>query len=281
MPPRKLALIMGVANQRSIAWACVQSFLNRNYDCILTYQFSRFEKSIQRLTEQQHDSNTSPGRIVGAIPCNVQHDEAIPRLFQVDIPSLLSQEDHRRPFDAIVHSLAYADMKDPRLSHTNWPVFSQAMQVSAFSFLQLTHEAVQNDLVHTADNSATCNHSSIIALSYLGAVRAVPNYQSMGPAKAALEAIVRGLALEYGPTHQLHVNAVSAGPIATAAARGGIRDFGRLQQAVKDTCPLRRNVKAAEVAHVVSWLSESTGITGQTIYVDAGYSSVVPIAVNL
>lgn len=273
MTSRKLALIMGVANQRSIAWACVQSFLSRNYDCILTYQSARFEKSVQRLIEQR--GNDSPGRILGAVPCNVECDEAIPRLLQVDIPSILMDD---RPFDAIVHSIAYADMQDPRLSQTSWSVFSQALHISAYSFLQLTHEVVQKDFVHTADSTATGSHSSLIALTYLGAVRAVPNYQSMGPAKAALEATVRGLALEYGPTHQLHINAVSAGPIATAAARGGIRDFSALQQAVKETSPLRRSVKASEVANVVRWLSESTGVTGQTIYVDAGYNSVVPIA---
>lgn len=261
---------MGVANQRSIAWACVQSFLNRNYDCILTYQSPRFEKAIQKLIEQ---TNNAPGRILGAVPCDVQCDEAIPRLLQTDVPSLLTN--HRRPFDAIVHSIAYADMQDPRLSQTSWSVFSQALQISTFSFLQLTKEVVQNEFVHTADS-----HSTLIALTYLGAVRAVPNYQCMGPAKAALEATVRGLALEYGPTHQLHINAVSAGPIATAAARGGIRHFSALQQAVKETSPLRRNITAAEVANVVSWLAESTGVTGQTIYVDAGYNSVVPFALD-
>ncbi|GAX19313.1 hypothetical protein FisN_4Lh108 [Fistulifera solaris] len=206
MTSRKLALIMGVANQRSIAWACVQSFLSRNYDCILTYQSARFEKTVQKLIEQKGSS--SFGRILGA----------------------------------------------------------------------LTRELAEQDLIHKPDIGMTGNHSSLVALTYLGAVRAVPNYQSMGPAKAALEAMVRGLALEYGPTHQLHVNAVSAGPIATAAARGGIRNFSTLQQAVKDTSPLRRNVSAEEVANVVSWLSDSTGVTGQTVYVDGGYSSVVPIA---
>jgi enoyl-[acyl-carrier protein] reductase I len=273
MASRKLALIMGVANQRSIAWACVQSFLSRNYDCILTYQSARFEKTVQKLIEQQRSS--SSGRILGAVSCNVECNDAIPQLLQTDIPALLT--DHP-PFDAIVHSIAYADLQEPRLSQSSWPVFSQALHISAYSFLQLTRELVEQDLIHKADISMTGNHSSLVALTYLGAVRAVPNYQSMGPAKAALEAMVRGLAMEYGPTHQLHVNAVSAGPIATAAARGGIRNFSALQQTVKETSPLRRNVNAAEVANVVSWLSESTGVTGQTIYVDGGYSSVVPIA---
>lgn len=275
MTAQKLALIMGVANQRSIAWACVQSFLSQNYDCILTYQSDRFEKSIQKLIEQQKINN-SPGRILGAVPCNVECEKAIPLLLQADIPHLLA--DRHRPFDAIVHSIAYADMQDPRLSQTNWSIFSQALHISAYSFLQLTREVVEKDFVHISDGSTTGSHSSLISLTYLGAVRAVPNYQSMGPAKAALEATVRGLALEYGPTHQLHINAVSAGPIATAAAKGGIRSFSSLQQAVKETSPLRRHVKAEEVANVIRWLSESTGVTGQTIYVDAGYNSVVPIA---
>jgi enoyl-[acyl-carrier protein] reductase I len=286
---KRLALVMGVGNHRSIAWACVQSLLQRNYDCIVTYQSDRFAKPVQKLIDAYEsasaESNNNRGRILGAVACNVETD--IPKLVQEDVPQLLLKDSINRKLDSIVHSIAYCDMKDPRLSQATWPVYAQAMHISAYSFLELARCAVESNLLHSPNDNDTADSnkndsqspplvssSSLIAMTYLGAVRAAPNYQCMGPAKAALEATVRGIAAEYG---HLHVNAVSAGPIATLSARG-IRDFSVLQNHVSDTAPLRRSVTAREVAAAVAFLAEQTGITGQTIYVDAGYSSVVPVA---
>jgi enoyl-[acyl-carrier protein] reductase I len=268
---KRLALVMGVANRRSIAWACVQSLLERNFDCILTYQSDRFTKPVQKLIDQHHeasaDNNIATGRVLGSVACNVE--EGLSHLFADAVPEIL--QSNNRKFDSMVHSLAYCDMTDPRLSRATWPVYGQAMQISAYSFLEMTRCAVDSNLLHPPNSTES---SSIVALSYLGAVRTAPNYQCMGPAKAALEATVRGLAAEY---HHLHINSVSAGPIATAAAKGGIRNFSQLQQHVADTAPLRRSVTTKEVAAAVTFLSEQTGITGQTLYVDGGYSSVIPV----
>ena len=168
---RRLALVMGVANKRSIAWACVQSLLDRDYDCVITYQSDRFDKPIQRLIDSL--SPTETGQIIGALPCAVE--AGIPKLLQHDVKELL--KDDNRKFDAMIHSLAYSDMTKPRLSQATWPVFAQAMQISAYSFLEMTRIALESDLLHAADSKES---SSLVALSYLGAVRAAPNYQCMG-----------------------------------------------------------------------------------------------------
>jgi len=124
------------------------------------------------------------------------------------------------------------------------------------------------------DESDANTSASITTLSYLGATRAVPNYNVMGPAKASLESAVRGLALELGPPpHQIRVNSVSAGPINTMAAKG-IRGFTDMRTDSEERSMLRRNVTAEEVADAVVFLSGAAGITGHTLYVDGGYSSV-------
>ena len=142
-----------------------------------------------------------------------------------------------------------------------------AQQISAFSLLE-TAKFGQSVLNST--------NSSITALTYLGSSRALPNYYLMGPAKASLEACVRGLAAELG-SQSIRVNAVSAGPLRTLSSRG-IPQFTDLYQHVQEKAPLRRNVTGQEVADTISFLAiGGTGITGQVIYVDAGYSSVIPV----
>ena len=280
---RRLALVMGVANHKSIAWACAQSLLRKNFDCIITYQSERFAANVEKLTKN-YLMKEKGGRILGALPCNVQDEEAIPKLFAQDLPTLISDQEK---LDSIVHNIAYCDMKQgSQLSQVDWKVYAQAQQISTYSFLQLAQTAVETNRVHQYRNdestiisssSSSGIPTSLIALTYLGAVRATPHYQSMGPAKAALEAIVRQLAAEYGPTHGLHVLAVSAGPINTLSSRG-IPHFSELLHHVQKTAPLRRSESVEEVAQMVAFLSsEMTGVTGQTLYVDAGYSSVVPV----
>jgi enoyl-[acyl-carrier-protein] reductase (NADH) len=319
---KRLALVMGVANHRSVAWAVVQSLLQRNFDCIVTCT-DRYRPAVEKLMVvlAQQQQSSGRGRILGAVACNVETD--VPSLFSQTLPDFLHKNNisqhhdtTKTQLDAIVHCIAYSNMSSSAmLSRATWSVYAQAQQVSAYSFLEVAQAAVQHNLLHTttqalpptttsvelamdknpsssdsapqmsplrgddtaAPPSSSSSSSSLIALTYLGAVRAVPNYQCMGPAKAALESIVRGLASEYGE-HGIHVNAVSAGPMATISARG-IAQFSVLQNHVQQTAPLRRSVTQHEVAEAVAFLSTATGITGQTVYVDAGYSSVVPVHV--
>jgi enoyl-[acyl-carrier protein] reductase I len=296
----KVALIMGVANKRSIAWACVESFLRKqNYDCILTFQSERFRSKVDTLVDaanQQH-ANNSNNRIIASLPCNVETD--LPNLFQDMLPEHLED----RKIDAIVHSIAFANFEGhaDRLSQASWQAFAQAQHVSAYSFLETARCAVESNLLHTEDTDTSSSNtrfmSSLTALSYIGATRSVPNYHIMGPAKASLEAIVRGLAAELGPpmptishdinssnisnTHsRLRVNCVSAGPIQTAAARGipGFRDLAQHADLAAPT----GNPTVDQVADVVTWVADSSasaGVTGQTIHVDGGYSTIVPVPV--
>jgi enoyl-[acyl-carrier protein] reductase I len=194
----------------------------------------------------------SPNRI-HALPCNVQNE--IPLLFEQRLPELLGHAS----LDAIVHSIAYApDMKQSTLLTTRREDFCLAHDVSAYSFLEVAQYS---------------NTQSLTALSYLGAVRAVPHYSVMGPCKASLESLVRGLALELG-SRGTRVNAVSSGPLATMSGRG-ITGISSIQADVECRAPLKRNVTADEVADTVRFLAtQGTGITGQTIYVDGGYSIV-------
>jgi len=254
---RKVALIMGVANKRSIAWACVQSFLKADFDCVLTYQSDRFASAIGKLTEHNP-------RLLSSLACNVETE--IPQLFQNQLPEILKD----RKIDAIVHSIAYANFEKTTLGQASWNAYQQAQHISAYSFLETAQ--------HASNTEILSSEASLTALSYLGAVRAIPYYHIMGPAKAALESLVRGLSIEYGPP--LRVNAVSAGPLNTLAARG-IPHFSRLQQHTANHSPLGRSVTAQEVADTVYFLATTgTGITGQTIYVDGGYNTIVPIAVD-
>lgn len=331
---KKTALILGVANHRSIAWACVESFL-RDYDRIVfTYQSERFAKTandlILQLQQSQqaqtqaatrfaahhsttttsssssHSSHSSlpssirPPPLVVALACNVETELA--SLFHERIPQAFQDKDNDTTddytLDAIVHSIAYApDMNDRGLLHTSREAFLQAHAVSAYSLLETTQLALpmlQRKCTSSSKSdeaggagSISSSSSSITTLSYIGAMRAVPHYNAMGPAKASLEALVRGLAREIGAAgqnnndshhHSIRINAVSAGPLNTMAARG-IAGMTQLRQHYEQHAPLLRNVTAREVADTVRFVAstEATGMTGQTIYVDGGYSCIVPV----
>ena len=300
---RGLALVLGVANHRSIAWACVQSFVNAGHDCIFTYKSDRFKSTSEKLTmkQQQSEEGKEPrdhqqrcaGRIVGSFPCDVATDGDLELLFQERIPQFLDASDSNRTIDAVVHSIAYADFEGRPFSGSSWDAYAECQKISAYSFLRSSHLA--RPLMNSVSNFKS---PSMTALTYLGSSRAVPNYHIMGPAKASLEAIVRGLAMEFGagsgscntgaggddddgpptPSSVIRVNAVSAGPISTLAARG-IPKFGSLHKQAAFQSPLGRPVDVAEVADVVNFLSmQATGVTGQVVHVDGGYSSIVPVS---
>ena len=260
---------MGVANHRSIAWACAQQFLLNQiqtkevWDVIVTYQSERFQSNAHKLissTPSSSDStdHNSAGRLLGALKCNVQTD--VPSLFRGQELMDLLQD---RPIHTIVHSIAHAPNLQNPLLKTSLQDYLEAHHISAFSFLETAQYA--QPLLH--------NSSSLIGLTYIGAVRAMPNYHVMGPAKGSLEALIRGLAVEFGHSSGTRVNAVSAGPLPTLSAKGGISDFTTLQQQVHQRAPLG-NVTQQQVASTVQFLASdaSSGITGQTLYVDGGYS---------
>ena len=296
---RRTALVCGVANARSIAWASARSLLQSDYDVVCTYQSDRFASQVERLVKRENEmvarqqqasaegtSNCPSANVprIECLPCDVSCDDSVESLFTERLPECLSDmnaDRERIRLDALIHSVAYAPpdaMKDGSLLSTSRESFGLAHDISSYSLILMARHALPmmsaNDRIGGNESSDQITSASITALSYLGANRAVPNYNVMGPAKASLESVVRGLALELGPPpHQIRVNAVSSGPINTMAAKG-IRSFSDMRVDSENRSMLRRNVTAEEVADAVVFLSGATGITGQTLYVDGGYSSV-------
>mmetsp|Transcript_12483 Transcript_12483/g.26410 ORF Transcript_12483/g.26410 Transcript_12483/m.26410 type:complete len:318 (+) Transcript_12483:21-974(+) len=300
---RRTALVVGVANARSIAWSSARCLLQRGYDVVVTYQNDRFARSVETLVRHENDElqgvsgggggGTASFSIprLSCLPCDLSCDDSVKSLFAERLPSRLWDQDRstgsgdthnttnrRHRLDAIVHSVAWAPpdaMKEGTLLDTTRKSFGLAHDASSYSLLLLARHALPLMSARDDENvNISGTSSSITALSYLGSTRAVPNYNIMGPAKASLESVVRGLALELGPSpHRIRVNAVSSGPINTMAAKG-IRGFSGMREDSEQRSMLRRNVTADEVGDAVAFLAGATGITGQTLYVDGGYSSV-------
>jgi enoyl-[acyl-carrier protein] reductase I len=268
---RPLALVMGVANHRSIAWHVAESFLRQDTDVIVTHHLQRPGplQALNRLVEQANQGQSA--QILGLLPCNVQTD--LPHLFSQALPDLIAatstneaaklqdnESTYIRPLNAIVHSVAFANLNTPFMAAT-WDDYATAQHISAYSLLETAQCATRADSL--APNGA------LVALTYLGATRAVPGYGIMGPAKAALEALVRQLAVELSPRH---VHAVSAGPLRTASAFG-VPQFRALQRHVAAASPLA--VSHQQVADVVTWLASSpaaAALTGQVVYADGGFA---------
>lgn len=286
---QKAALVLGVANQKSIAWACVQSLLEREFDHVfLTYQNERFKKTVDDMTGQWNALNKNHGKLksISHYACDVSSEEEVRRLFQEQIPEYLNtSKDRKIALDAIVHSIAYAPsdaMKSgPELSllNTTREAFEISHQISAYSLVSVARHALpllsSSSIDDHYDGVYHERYPSITALTYLGSSRAVKNYNVMGPAKASLEATVRGLALELSPPpHKIRVNAVSAGPVNTLAARG-IKDFNEMRKEAEARSFLKRSVSSTEVGNTVAFLAgpSASGITGQVIFCDGGYAS--------
>ena len=243
------ALILGVANKWSLAYAIAQAYAREGASLILTYQGER-----QKTTVEELGTEISPETLV--LPCDVTDSEQLSGLVET------IREKYGR-IDTVVHSIAFANREDLSRAfvETSRDGYLLAQEVSAYSLI-----AVARALAPLMSNGG-----SIITLSYLGAVRVVQNYNVMGVAKAALEASVRYLASDLGAKN-IRVNAISAGPVKTASARG-IRDFSKVLEGVAAIAPLRRNTDPAEVADTAVFLSSSLGrgVTGNVIYVDAGF----------
>jgi enoyl-[acyl-carrier protein] reductase I len=243
----KLALILGIANKWSLAYAIAEAFSREGATLVLTYLGERQKAAIEELS---HGFN-----VPAVLPCDVTKDEELQALAS-SLGAL------NRPLDAVVHSLAFANREDLSrpFVETSRDGFLLAQDISAYS------------LVAVARATAPCmtNGGSISTLTYLGSTRVVTNYNVMGVAKASLEASVRYLASELGP-RKIRVNAISAGPVKTVSARG-IKDFSTILDLVSERAPLRRNTDPAEVADTAVFLASDLGrgVTANTLFVDSG-----------
>ena len=249
----KVGLVIGVANKRSICWAIAKAAGDEGADLVVTYQGERLAENVRELSAALKDPLL--------LPCDVT-DEA-----QVD--ALFAAIDARYGrLDFLVHGVAFADpeaLKRPFVE-TSREGFLKALDISAYSLVGLSRRAVP--LMEKSGGG------SILTLSYLGATRVFPNYNVMGVAKAALEASVRYLASDLGPSG-IRVNAISAGPIKTLAA-SGISGFSSILQTYRDRAPLRRTVETTEVADAAMFLLGPAGraVTGEVLMVDGGFHAM-------
>lgn len=241
-------LIMGVANERSIAWGIAQAAHREGAELAFTYAGEALEKRVRPLA-----ATVSAGLV---LPCDVQSDLEIGATFD-------AVREHWGGLDFLVHAVAFADREDLKgwFYDTSRSGFHLALDVSVFSLIAAARAAAP----------LMSDSGSILTLSYLGAERTIPHYNVMGVAKAALEASVRYLAADFGP-RGVRVNAISAGPIRTLAA-AGIGDFRKILDWNEAASPLRRNVTQEEVGDVATMLLSDMGrsITGEVLHVDSGY----------
>jgi enoyl-[acyl-carrier protein] reductase I len=245
----KKGLIIGVANKHSIAWAIAQSVAGQGAQLLFNYQNERLRQNVEELAA------TVPG--ARAYACDVGNDG--------EIASLLKQvEKEFGRLDFLVHSLAFAPREEltGQFVNTTRQGFATALDVSAYSLVAVARAAMP----------LMTEGGSIVTLSYLGAERVVPHYNVMGVAKAALECTVRYLAYDLGPKN-IRVNAISAGPIKTLAARG-VSGITKMVDLHKEFAPLRRATEQSEVGDTALFLVSSLGrgITGEVIYVDGGFN---------
>ena len=245
----KTALVLGVANKWSLAYGIAQAFVREGGKVVLTYQGERQKATVQELADE-----LAPDTQVLACDVTMQQE--------LDNVAHTLRASHIK-IDTLVHSVAFANREDlnrPFLE-TSRDGYLIAQEVSAYSLVAVARSFAP----------LMTDGGSILTLSYLGAVRVIPNYNVMGVAKAALEACVRYLAHDLGPLN-IRVNAISAGPVKTASARA-VKDLSRMLDGVAASAPLRRNTDPAEVADTAVFLASKLGrgVTGNVIYVDAGY----------
>ena len=246
----KTGVVFGVANHRSLAWHIAGRLHEAGARLAFTYLGDRLKDKVGQL------ASTLPGSLL--LPCDVTKDEEISRAFET-IGSELGKVDY------LVHSVAFANREDLEgaFIETSRSGFRLAMEISAYSLVRLAKEAAP--LMESEGGS-------ILTLTYMASQRVVPSYNVMGSAKAALEHEVRQLAYELGPKG-IRVNAISAGPVNTLSARG-ISGFTDMLQATREKAPLKRNIEPAEVASAALFLLSEmgSGVTGEVLYVDAGYN---------
>jgi enoyl-[acyl-carrier protein] reductase I len=246
----KLGLVFGVANKRSIAWSIAQAWHQAGARLAFTYQGERLKENVEELVR-------TFGQETLIYPCDVSKDEEIQSVFD-------SLKQDFGKLHLLLHSVAFAPREalEGRFVNTSREAFRVAQDVSAYSLLGICRAALP----------LMTDGGSIITMSYYGAEKVVPHYNVMGVAKAALEATVRYLAHDLG-AEKIRVNAISAGPVNTLAARG-ISGFGEMLKAHAERSPLKRNVQPKELGDTGLYLASemSSGVTGEVIYVDCGYN---------
>ena len=249
----KRGLVLGVANKRSIAWAIARRLSEEGARLVFTYQGERIEKGVRELAE----SVSSPL----VTECDVRSDEDVERVVREAGETLGG-------LDLLVHSVAFAAAEDLEGRFTDTPRdrFWTALDVSAYSLVATARPA--EPLMEAAGGG------SILTMTYLGGERAVPHYNVMGVAKSALDSSVQYLAWDLGQKN-IRVNAVSAGPVRTLAARS-IAGFPTMEAIVEERSPLRRHVDADDVGAAAAYLlsDDARNVTGTTLYVDSGYHAM-------
>ena len=250
----KKILVTGLLSNRSIAYGIARAAHREGAELAFTYQNERFKDRVV-------DMAAELGSKI-AVPCEVTSDAEIERLFQ-------ELKGKWGALDGLVHAIAFAPREaiaGDFLEGMSRAAFAQAHDISAYSFAALAKAALP---------LMEGRRAALLTLTYLGAARVVPNYNTMGLAKASLEASVRYLAASLGP-RGIRVNAISAGPIKTLAA-AGIAGFGKILKFVEEHAPMRRNVTTEDVGNAAAFLLSdlAAGITGEIVYVDSGFSHVV------
>jgi len=245
----KTGVVCGVANKRSIAWAIAQAWAEAGANLIFSYQGERVKEDVEELA-------ATFGADVPMAPCDVRNDAEIDSFFGF-------VKENAPKVDLLLHSIAFAPKEalTGSFTDTSREAFSVAHDVSAYSLIALTRGVAP----------LMTEGGSILAMSYIGAARVIPNYNVMGVAKASLEASARYLAYDLG-SRNIRVNCISAGPVNTLAARG-IAGFGQMIKHYDEHAPLRRSCSPAELGQTGVFLASdgAAAITGQTIYVDGGF----------
>ncbi|MCO5135651.1 MAG: enoyl-ACP reductase FabI [Phyllobacteriaceae bacterium] len=255
----KRGLIMGVANDHSIAWGIAKKLAEHGAELAFTYQGEAFGRRVKPLAES-----------VGAgllLPCDVEDIESVDAVFE-------SLAGEWGGLDFIVHAIGFSDKSELKglYADTTRANFSRTMVISCFSFTEVARRAA----------GLMNNGGAMLTLTYGGSTRVMPNYNVMGVAKAALEASVRYLASDYGPQN-IRVNAISAGPVRTLAG-AGVSDARMMFNYQKQNAPLRRTVDIDEIGGSALYLLSdlSSGVTGEIHFVDSGYSTIsMPDIANL
>ncbi|HEX8472839.1 MAG TPA: enoyl-ACP reductase [Pyrinomonadaceae bacterium] len=249
MLQNKKGIIFGVANKRSIAWASAQALSEAGAQLAFTFQNERLRENVEDLTRDFTGSFN--------VQCDVVKPDEVEETFR-------QVKENFGRLDFLVHSLAFAPREalEGEYLDTSRDAYATALEVSAYSLVTLARAAAP----------LMTEGGSIVSMTYYGAEKVVPNYNVMGVAKAALEASTRYLAADLGK-HNIRVNAISAGPLNTLAARG-VGNMGAMLKHHAERAPLRRNVEAREVGNTTLFLCSplSSGITGEVIHVDCGYN---------
>jgi len=249
----KVALVAGVANKRSIAWAIAQALHGAGATLAFTYQGDRLEDTVRKLAD-------SIGSDV-VIECDVSSDDSIEAAFD-QLGSRLGG------LDIMAHSIAFAPSEsfEGRFIDTSRHAFALALDISAYSMIAMARAA--------EPLMAARGGGSMVTMTYMASERAFPKYNVMATAKAALECSVRYLAYELGPS-QIRVNAISAGPVRTLAAKG-IPGFDQMESVIEQRSPLGRNIEAGDVGNAALYLCSplASMVTGTTLYVDSGYHAM-------